>query len=570
MAFLKNVNVKIKLILMYLCVALLIVAVGVIGSLSLKTIDYNSEEMHNNRLKTVYVLTDMKQNLTQIKADILELIYVNDASSKANLEKDIQQNIDESNKYEEICEKMPKSDAEKQEWPIFRGKLEEYVTVEKTVIEYIDKNDHDEALFQYKNIPVISSSMFTSLDKIINANLESAKSKNAQNYLIYINSNRAILLLMAFGLLLAVILGLITSGDINKQLLNMVNQAESLAKFDLSKNILTKRKDEFGKTGRALFEAQKNIKQLVQEMMGNAKKIQGSSNELSLAIKELTSASQNISSSAVKIIEGTQNTSASSEEISASVQEVDANINGLSQKAAEGNGNAVKSKEKATDMQKKVEHAVEDVKKLYEEKKQKLIAAIEDGKVVDNISVMADTISNIARQTNLLALNAAIESARAGEQGKGFAVVAGEVKKLAGQSANAVGAIQDTVLKVNEAFKNISENSNEILQFINVNVDQQLEELKNVGEQYYNDSSFLSSMSEEIASMSQELAAAVGQVNQAAQGMAGTAQVSFESADKIKGSIDKTAKAIEQVAKAAQNQSELARRLNEMVRKFKI
>ncbi|HBM79301.1 MAG TPA: methyl-accepting chemotaxis protein, partial [Clostridiaceae bacterium] len=147
----------------------------------------------------------------------------------------------------------------------------------------------------------------------------------------------------------------------------------------------------------------------------------------------------------------------------------------------------------------------------------------EDGKVVDNISVMADTISNIAKQTNLLALNAAIESARAGEQGKGFAVVAGEVKKLAGQSANAVGAIQDTVLKVNKAFKNISENSNEILQFINVNVDRQLEELKNVGEQYYNDSNFLSSMSEEIASMSQELAAAVGQVNQAAQGMAGTA-----------------------------------------------
>lgn len=570
MNFLRNVKIKVKLIVSFVIVAMLIGVVGIIGTLSLRTINSNSKSMYNDELLGTYMLTDMNKNLIESKSDIIELIYVKDESRKSHLKDNIKTNDNETQKYIVSYEKLSMNEKQKQIWNTYKSQFEIYKSLKERIMSFVNEGNLEKAGEEYKQFLTTTDLMISNLNKLITNNLNQAKKFNLDTSLIYARSNKIMVALIIIGLLCAVFLGLGTSIHINEPLVKIQSLAERLAVYDFSSSISITREDEFGKIGSALNKAQENVNHLLRTIIENTQDMSASSEQLYAAIEEVSTKIKDIDDEVNNVYGGVEETSASSEEITASVEEVDSSINELSEKAAEGSNNASNSKQRAMKVRQNGKASLEEVRNLYKENKENMIKSIEDGKIVNDIKIMADTILGIAEQTNLLALNAAIEAARAGEQGKGFAVVAEEVRKLAEQSSQAVTGIQDTIVKVQEAFKNLSKNANEVLKFINENVNPKFTELENVGDEYYNDSNFVNDMSEDIASMSEELAATINQVSDAVQNMASTAQKSSESIETIRDSINATTKEMEQVALTAQSQSEVTQNLNQIVQKFKI
>lgn len=567
-----NLGVKKKLISIFTVICIFIVLIGVNGIVSCASINKNANEMYSNNLVSVKDLEGIRVNISEITANMLKIVFERDRSKLDEQIKTIDDLTNEDIILQAEYDELPEISQEEEElYEGYQQDLAKYREKRNQVIELAKANDYDEAVKLYNSeVEPLRIDTFAKMERCIEINLEIAEQVNQNNIAEFNKVRYQIVIYTTVAFLIILFMAYILGKNIVNPLMKIKEFANRLSDYDFSMPIVITRKDEFGQTGLALNAAQENVSNLVKLIMENSQDMTASSEELSAIVEEVSSKAEVIDEAVNNITAGMQESSATTEEISASVQEVDSSINILSSKAIEGSNNANEFKERATEVKNNSNKAIAETRNLYDIKQNNMEKAIEDGKVVDSIKIMADTIGSIAQQTNLLALNAAIEAARAGEQGRGFAVVAEEVRKLAEQSSEAVINIQDTIVKVQNAFKSSIDTGSDILEFINTRVQEQLDDYGQTGNKYYGDSDFVSKMSEEIAAMSEEITATVGEVSDAIQNMADASQKSSEEAVTIKEGMDETTKAIEQVALTAQSQAELAEKLNEVIKKFKI
>ncbi|ADK16661.1 MULTISPECIES: methyl-accepting chemotaxis protein [Clostridium] len=570
MQWFKNLKMIQKLISSFVLVALFIGVVGFIGLHNMKTIYSNANSMHDYNLKSIESLMITKQNFADIRSDLLKIVYQQNLGDKNKLKKEIN---DLSAKNDSIIDNYEKTLLSKNEDSIFsqlKKDRNEYKEAFNKVLKFIDENNYKDAQENFSDITKARTKIYSDMDKLIATNSNEADNADNQNKITYTSSLVITNTIIILGLAVGVIIGLFIAIMISKEITKVLNLAKALGDGDLTKSIEVDSKDEIGNLGKALNKACENMKELISSIMNSAGDISSSSEELSATTEEITSMMEAANESTEQIAQGAQELSSTTEGVNASMQEISTSTNKLLDKSINAQNSSNEISKRAVEIKNKAAKNIEDGNAIYKEKHDNIIKSIEDGKVVEEVKIMADSIGSIAEQTNLLALNAAIEAARAGEQGKGFAVVAEEVRDLAEQSSQAVVSIQSMVSQVKDAFDSLSKSGQDILDYISNNVNPNYKLLMNTGIQYEKDAAFIKNMAEEISTSSKQMDNAISNISGSVENISATSEESAASSEDIMSSINEITKAVSEVSESAQSQAELAQKLNEMVHKFKV
>jgi methyl-accepting chemotaxis protein len=192
---------------------------------------------------------------------------------------------------------------------------------------------------------------------------------------------------------------------------------QSIAAGDLASPLPPSRQDELGLMITALGEMQSHLADIVGQVRH--------------ATDSIATASREVSVGSLDLSQRTEQTASSLQQAASSVHELTGTVRQSADAAQQANQLAGSAADVAARGGAVVADVVNTMNRISESSR----------KIADIIGV----IDGIAFQTNILALNAAVEAARAGEQGRGFAVVAGEVRSLAGRSAEAAREIKSLI-----------------------------------------------------------------------------------------------------------------------------
>jgi methyl-accepting chemotaxis protein len=276
--------------------------------------------------------------------------------------------------------------------------------------------------------------------------------------------NKQILTSAAISGAIALIIGALIIGFMNRQLIKnmtgMAQLAKEVAKGNFKHSFTYDAHDAIKDTVDSMNEMVNGLAQLITDINSGVQTLSSASEDLNQISNQMSKGSEITVEKVNTVASAAEEMSVNMDSVAAAMEQASTNVGIVASGTSDMSASIGKVSENSNNTKEVTNRAVEKAQQTSQR-------VSELGRAAEEINKVTDTINSISSQTNLLALNATIEAARAGEAGKGFAVVANEIKELAGQTAGATEDIAKNIQEIQNQISGAVTEIHEITQIIN-------------------------------------------------------------------------------------------------------
>lgn len=539
-------SLKTKVIIPLLLIALVGIGSSFLGLISLKNLGAAGNEIAAQRVPVIITLDAISSNVQQMQQLLLTHSVMDTKEDKQRVEEQMSVSAATLNAYLETFKGLTDDEEACQElMNIYDKYMENYnITFSLSAM-----NNSREVTVKVNGIlRDIFDQLHEKIQVMINEEqteigLAKGKQDNIYENAVIIANGMLIIMIVLFvaSVIIAVKAIILPTIGYEKKI-GEITQKINDKNGDLTERVAIHTADEVGKLVRGVNLFIVTLQRIIGEIVATSDDLDATFRHVNNSVTEVNKDSNEISAAMEQAV-------ATMDSISVTIHD----INESTVRAGEAAGNVSDVTHNIYDYTKQMKLRAEEMEQTAVTNKngtnevvgkilERLNQAIENSKSVARVDELTNEILSISGKTNLLALNASIEAARAGEAGKGFAVVADEIRQLAASSRETANKIQDINGFVISAVNSLSDNANEVIEYISGTILPDYDGYASSGQQYRQDAEEVSTAMDNCISEMEELRShierLVGQMGQIEDSVAECSKGIGDSADSTSRLVD--------------------------------